>query len=571
MKISTALICLLSISFAFSANSEVPKVEHSVSVSPAQATIRFTDIELKSLDEEYFKRSQVELGKFVEGNKKIYDELIEKIEVTNSSDGKGLMRSPIDNGLLGAMYEAYSNHIPLVLRPDDVWLAITAAFAHYVNHHSAEMRAKFVKHDGKKELVVITGPQKIDENYWKYVTEQMLEKMQEYTTADVREWMVPAFSTTTNKDRLVGQMTMMGAMKDYFSYTAIMMCGLSQLTLKGTLKDWQSLRSRAAKLSQFGGDLEKWSEQLLPVLDQFIDAYQGRVNEDFWKKMLTFRKVGSGGQKKFRGWFMVFAPFSAEGKYHLNSAEEIKRTGIYATLLDSAIFNATVSVPVKFITNNVEHNLMFFGGVVAPSYSKTKNEISPSVDYLILEVVKQSKEDLVKNIANQFGSRKYYEKLEPKYRELISRDEYDSAVKSEKLEEDKRYQAALIRQAAEKEERRQKLLKLSKDELANELARTSYSYRDVDQEFRQIVSESDFNEAKKLREAQNKAENEAYQAKERKETLAMPRDKMMRKLVTWYQKYENLHDDFKKVVTEAEYNLARAKVEEEYKKQEGWQ
>lgn len=31
---------------------------------------------------------------------------------------------PLDNGLLGTIFKAYSCHVPLSLRPDDIWLSI---------------------------------------------------------------------------------------------------------------------------------------------------------------------------------------------------------------------------------------------------------------------------------------------------------------------------------------------------------------------------------------------------------------------------------------------------------------
>jgi hypothetical protein len=47
---------------------------------------------------------------------------------------------------------AFQQDLHLVLRPDDVWLAITMQFRFYVAGHAEEMRSKLVKHAGKMHI-----------------------------------------------------------------------------------------------------------------------------------------------------------------------------------------------------------------------------------------------------------------------------------------------------------------------------------------------------------------------------------------------------------------------------------
>lgn len=62
---------------------------------------------------------------------------------------ENIIEPNLGNGFIGALYDAYSKHYELVLRPDDVWLAIGTAFANYVDAHSEEMRKEFVNHEEK--------------------------------------------------------------------------------------------------------------------------------------------------------------------------------------------------------------------------------------------------------------------------------------------------------------------------------------------------------------------------------------------------------------------------------------
>ena len=75
-------------------------------------------------------------------------------------------------------------------------------------------------HEGQQELTVYMSGSLAASNeaFWNEFTRQMLAEMQKYTTSDLRQWLVPDFTTSTDKDRLVGQIVMMGAMKKYFSF-----------------------------------------------------------------------------------------------------------------------------------------------------------------------------------------------------------------------------------------------------------------------------------------------------------------------------------------------------------------
>ena len=58
------------------------------------------------------------------------------------------------NGFVWAVIQAYNEHHSLVIRPDDVWLAILTQFSIYVNAHAEEHRRQFVAHDGQIELEI---------------------------------------------------------------------------------------------------------------------------------------------------------------------------------------------------------------------------------------------------------------------------------------------------------------------------------------------------------------------------------------------------------------------------------
>ena len=59
-----------------------------------------------------------------------------------------------EHGLVNAVHLAFSQHRPLVLTPDAVWLTLAQGFAQHINNHAEALRSRFVGHKGKIELRV---------------------------------------------------------------------------------------------------------------------------------------------------------------------------------------------------------------------------------------------------------------------------------------------------------------------------------------------------------------------------------------------------------------------------------
>tara|TARA_Y100000590_G_scaffold470551_1_gene666263 strand:- start:7810 stop:8832 length:1023 start_codon:yes stop_codon:yes gene_type:complete len=296
-----------------------------------------------------------------------------------------MMKARIGNGLLSTLSIAYSHHVPVRIRPDDIWHSIVSSFGYYVSTHAEEMRAYFVRHEGKIELIAssvnVEG-----------LIHQFGALIEKNTHSVLQKWIVPEFSTTRPIDQAVAKVQMMSAMQEYFEFRGYLCCGLSEVILEGTLEDWNDLRARAQRLSEFGEVFKQWQEVLVPVLDQFIDAYQGRVDEDFWQRMVTSERLGSGSNRFLKGWFLVFSPFNAKGEYHLNSLREINKTHIYGRVDDRDIIDSTLSVPVKLETLDRESfSTVFSAGLMGPAYSADTNELRPQVGWYVTEVKEEVK------------------------------------------------------------------------------------------------------------------------------------------------------------------------------------
>src|ERR1700709_202016 len=79
---------------------------------------------------------------------------------------------------------------------------------------------------------------------------------------DLRDWIMPSFSTTTTTDEIVAAVVMTGTMQKYFSYEMELRCGIPSVTLLGEREDWEKLLDKIDKISTFGEEPTQFSSLL---------------------------------------------------------------------------------------------------------------------------------------------------------------------------------------------------------------------------------------------------------------------------------------------------------------------
>ncbi|KAF8178014.1 hypothetical protein BJ912DRAFT_671168 [Pholiota molesta] len=216
------------------------------------------------------------------------------------------------NGFVQTVTQAYNDHHRLIIRPDDVWIAILSQFSIYVNKNAKELRTHFVPHEGRRKLVVTMPDNRNAVNFGDLAI-QMTDKIQEnIVDPDLRKWVMPNFTTTTTDDTVVCAVMMMATMKTYFEYE-MSKCGIPYVTLEGDKCDWQNIRTRIEKLAEFGEEPRKWVRLLRPILDRFVSALDGGAPDvDFWNKVSVHYSLGSGS-RYLSGWITAFCVWDSEG------------------------------------------------------------------------------------------------------------------------------------------------------------------------------------------------------------------------------------------------------------------
>ncbi|KAL9059705.1 MAG: hypothetical protein Q9162_001006 [Coniocarpon cinnabarinum] len=241
-------------------------------------------------------------------------------------------------GLVGTAIKAYNEHLHLILRSDDVWI-----LSFYVNAHSEELRGLFVEHEGKKELKIVVQKQPYG-HFEKFISLMSKRIEEEIVDGSFREWLMPEFSTTLPNDRTVCSVILMGTLKNYFSYTCSLECGIPTVTLMGEKSDWELLRSKLWRLGTLGEEPSIWSKQLDKVVTGMISTFDGdKASEavSFWSKIAHYNDHMSGSEY-YQGWITGFCFWSNSGKrlYHGSRCGGLELNGVrFAALETSGMFS----------------------------------------------------------------------------------------------------------------------------------------------------------------------------------------------------------------------------------------
>lgn len=230
------------------------------------------------------------------------------------------------HGFVWAVFDAYSGHHNLKIRPEDVWFSILTQFRYYVNAHAEELRSSFVSHEGKKELVVHDKGLSCVPDFGAMALQMTALIDQNVVDKELRSWIMPKFSTTTETDDVVAAILMMGAMEKYFSYV-MCACGIPSVTLLGEREDWVMIVEKLEKLHRLGDEPARFAQLLRPILNHFVASFDRPESPEirsFWDRC-AHRDDRMSGKDYLCGWLSVFCFWDENGK--LLHREQIHPTG----------------------------------------------------------------------------------------------------------------------------------------------------------------------------------------------------------------------------------------------------
>jgi len=274
-----------------------------------------------------------------------------------------LLGTTARNAFYWGLTTAFSQHVPLRISPDAVWLTILNGLTQHIDENPEGLRHHFVEHAGKETLQV-----SVEGSRWAEQGVQLMSAALKERLGKRHDLIVSSFSTTADVDRVASEIMLMGAMKHYFEYRMMLCCGLTNVTILGEPADWENIKVRLGAMSEF--DLKWWTDHLIPIVDQFKSACEGNPDVDFWKRLYVREGYGSGGQHGFTGWLTAFYPYlqAARGARERNPKVNWAAAGrVDADDLPSGLAFAPVTVVYP---DGSEHPHKFYGGVVGCTFEE---------------------------------------------------------------------------------------------------------------------------------------------------------------------------------------------------------
>ncbi|CVK87297.1 uncharacterized protein FPRN_05534 [Fusarium proliferatum] len=287
------------------------------------------------------------------------------------------------NGLVWSSFYAYSTHHHLTIRPEDVWFAIITQLSAYINANSERMRDYFVSHAGQKRLEVIDFATLHTADYGALSQKMTLEIAKNIKDPAFREWILPSFSTTTDNDRVVGSVLLMGALQ------------------------------KLDKLDEMGEEPIQFAKLLRPILRNMILSFTQPSDPAihiFWNQIANIYRMS--GSKKLTGWITAFCYWDDEGKAgHPSRGNGTLGDLMYLRVETSDIPCGYVTVPVEVDDNGTVYDCKMIAGSVGmqavpgpeghvPAYEnrghneevdETRLGIKPVTGWMIYEFAQQSR------------------------------------------------------------------------------------------------------------------------------------------------------------------------------------
>jgi len=190
----------------------------------------------------------------------------------------------------------------------------------------------------------------VDDKYEKEIQEY-IDKIGNNIGKEVISILEANFTTTNSAILTTSQVSIMSSMKQYFTYSLLMGgCGISSITLEGSIEDWQKLKSKLEFLETKA--LKWWTKHLIPIIDNIIETKEyykkhNKINNklvEFWKNMIRLKGKGDlYDPHMINGWIIKFIPDYSQQKPKLY--EEIKETEVPDEI---------ISCPLELIILNLD-------------------------------------------------------------------------------------------------------------------------------------------------------------------------------------------------------------------------
>ena len=199
------------------------------------------------------------------------------------------------------------------------------------------------------------------------------------------DMLLPSFSTTGHKEYIAGMISVMDSLKPFFTYIVeVYACGIPAVSLEGKQEDWIALKEKTRALKQY--ELDWWLNDVEAILDQFISAFRGEIDKDFWRNMFKIHKPQMcGDTEKIDGWITNFFPYDRFGRRRAGEAiGEISD-------LPEEVLKVDFKLRIKYPDRIKEFPMQLVSGFLGAEQTEKDFSLRPLISWMVVEAEKKNK------------------------------------------------------------------------------------------------------------------------------------------------------------------------------------
>jgi len=278
---------------------------------------------------------------------------------------------------------AYAKHYAMEIYPDDIWLIILDGFRLHVKNNRESLKDRFVAPGADTAITVVNNAltQESSHEEWAHTLTDMFDSLQAKMPHETGEPLKVKFSTTSPIDHNISRTMTMAVASEYYSFSVYTLCGIPKIRVNGKKEDWLLLKDSFDKLAT-QLDMPWWSKALDPVLDEFINIFDGKIDLDHWKKIYKFFEPEGCGGSYFNGWISRFFPYTKETD--LDSEKYVKRTNWEGLLDFENVPKGITFIDIKWNYLGKKIPMKLYTGFIGTQVDTTKNTIKSARGYALV-------------------------------------------------------------------------------------------------------------------------------------------------------------------------------------------
>lgn len=311
----------------------------------------------------------------------VFDGIDPYIQVSSNTEDSLVSVDDIhntNNMFLTMIGTAFANHYPIELSPDDIWLMILSGVEEHIVHNKEKFKNKFVLPKSDTSIRIINNEISVvsADSIWNKAITQLFDELSKKQPKETFEHFDVGFSTTNITDKNIIKTKMLGMSSKYFSYEMITLCGIPRIVLLGEKSDWEELRQKFTKLANYF-EMNWWAIELNPVLDQFVNAFNSKIDVAFWNGIYKYHESKRSGEVNgVNGWITKFFPY----------VDSVQRIEWKKPIKENKIPSGISEFEIKWININEIRTLYMRTGFVGIQASKKENILKSTRGYILLDV-----------------------------------------------------------------------------------------------------------------------------------------------------------------------------------------